>query len=422
MTKEELLMILNYAKDNNLSEAQSAKKFGFCKDLWRYKIKYNIPCTKRKINIDKQIIINIINESLKEKVSYKKICKKYNISDYIFQKYKKIYNIQIDKNINYTGRKQRKYNVNDSFFDKLNELNCYYGGFIAADGYVRKEDGSINLELAEKDKCVIENFKKDLKTDAPIKEHICKKIFKMNSISFTSYRIKEKLFEHFNITPSKSLTLQPPNINEEKLKYCFICGYLDGDGTIVLYQRAKKDKKELSITILGTKEMCEWIKETFNKLTNNRGSISLKTNTRIYKITYTLKAARQIFQTLYELPIPKLERKWKKEIYEHCITFVRGHNHTFKNVNVFDLYGNLLKKCRSIIYAAEYTNCNCSSISKLAIEGSNRHQSNGYMFSREEKMEKFVPYENPKQKGMWNKIRKKLIEEGKINSEDFLLN
>lgn len=418
MTKEELLMILKYAEDNNISSTKSAEKLGYCRDLYYYKKKYGIPYSKHNIEVNKELILNIVNEALENKIPYKRVCEKYNISSGTFNKYKRLYNIQIDKNINYTSCQVRKYNVNDYFFDDLNELNCYYGGFIAADGYLpTKEKGIVKLELAAKDRQVLEEYKNNLNIESPISERICKKIFKMNGVSFTSYRIREKLYEHFNITSNKSLTLEPPSINEQKLKYAFIRGYIDGDGSIMI------SGNYLHISILGTKKMCEWIKDTFKEITNNRGSIVPKPNTRIYRISYIAKAAREIFKILYELDVPKLERKWKKEIYDYCINFVKGHNHTYKNVNVFDLYGNLLKRCKSIIEAAEYTKCNKSNISKLVIKGDNRHQSNGYMFSRAEKMEKFIPIENPKfYNGPWKKIRQKLIDEGKIKSEDFPFN
>jgi hypothetical protein len=35
----------------------------------------------------------------------------------------------------------RKYNVNENFFDELNEKSVYWLGFLYADGYVRLKDG-----------------------------------------------------------------------------------------------------------------------------------------------------------------------------------------------------------------------------------------------------------------------------------------
>lgn len=322
---------------------------------------------------------------------------------------------------NYTGYKKRTYNVDDNFFEEPNLVNCYYAGFIAADGNLPvREKGRIQIEISEKDKKLLDNFKNVIQCESPIKERIEKGKYRMVSLNFTSYKIREDLEKHFNITPQKSLTLMPPNLKEETLKYAYICGYIDGDGTICLYKRKGFD--EIRLSVLGTRQMCEWIKETFNKLTNNKGSISLKPHTKIYRLAYITKSAREIVKILYLLNVPKLKRKWSDKVYEHCFHYSPQHNHTFKEINVFNLYGVLLKKCKSHIEAAEYTNLSPQVVSKLSVKNSNHFQSNGFMFSQDEEMQKYEPTTNIKASGIWRKIRKKLIEEGKIREEDFPFN
>ena len=55
-------------------------------------------------------------------------------------------------------KQRRKYNVNDCFFETPNIVNCYYAGFIAADGCIRKYKGkfvetySLSFGLSIKDK------------------------------------------------------------------------------------------------------------------------------------------------------------------------------------------------------------------------------------------------------------------------------
>ncbi len=372
MTKEEVLNILEYAKDNNVSQKKACIALGF----------------KPSTNI-----------------SFFR--KKYDLGDK-------------GTNSNYTGHKIRKYEVNDYFFDEPNLLNCYYAGFIAADGNLpnRSQDrGNVTLEISEKDEIILENIKKDLKCESPIRHTVGNKGHYMVSLRFTSHRIREKLGEHFNITPRKSLTLCPPNLNNDELKFAYICGYIDGDGTICLYQR--NGFNNINLSILGTKEICEWIKETFSEITNNKGSIMLKPHTNIYKITFTTKSAREIIKKLFVLDVPKLKRKWNDMVFHHCFVYKQQHNHTFKKVNVFDLYGALLKRCESIIEASEYTNVNKGTISKFSIKNSNKCQSNGFMFSTNEAMDKYEPPTDVKLSGLWRKTRNKLIEDRKIKEEDF---
>ena len=371
MTKEELMTILRYAEDNNVSQQTACVNLGY----------------KRFTNISR---------------------------------FKKIYGLnERGTNTNYTGLKKRKYNVDDDFFETPNELNCYYAGFIAADGCLSLRDkGEISIEISKRDVSILENFKKDAKLEAPIFERTEKGKFQMVSLRFTSYKMRTDLERNFNITPQKSLTLTPPNLTNDILCQAFICGYIDGDGTICFYQR-KNGFNNINLSILGTENMCEWIKSIFSSLTNNKGSIKPKIHTKIFRLVFTTKSAREIIKKLFVLDVPKLQRKWNESVYHHCFIYKQQHNHIFRKINVFDLNGNLIKKCNSLIEAKEITNVSKSKMRMLAKENTNKRQSNGFMFSYNDTMDKFEPPKTIKQSGRWRKERRKLISEGKIKAEDF---
>lgn len=116
-----------------------------------------------------------------------------------------------------------------------------------------------------------------------------------------------------------------------------------------------------------------------------------------------------------ELKKRKSISKWAKDKYFYCINYTKGHNHTNKSINVFDINGNLIRKCASIKEASEFTKCNYSTVSHLGIKSSNHYQSNGFMFSREDKqMESYVPHYTLKTKdtSMFNEeYYKKFLEE-----------
>lgn len=336
-----------------------------------------------KKGLTKDEVLSIINFGRINNVSIQQACLSLGFPRYTcITEYKKKYGIFEDINVNPTGYKKRKYNVNDYFFEKPNILNSYYAGFIAADGNVcsrKSEQRTIKIELSSKDKDWIENFKKDILSESPIKDRVQKERFSTSGISITSEKIVNDLKRNFNITPQKSLTLLPPNLKGNN-KFAFICGYIDGDGCVFLSDRGKINKV-LIISILGTMEMCEWIKKTFDKITNNCGKIKKKPNTKIFCLSYSCKGAREIAKIIYELNVPKLQRKWTNEIREHVEKYVKGHNHTTKNVYVFTSEGKFIKKCKSLKEASAFTKVNYTLISHILCNNIYK-QSNGYTFRR----------------------------------------
>lgn len=75
--------------------------------------------------------------------------------------FKKKFNIPILTPRKSFSRK-RKYNVNDDFFESPSLLNSYWAGFIAADGNLSGNYRKLNIGLAKKDKCILEQFLKDI--------------------------------------------------------------------------------------------------------------------------------------------------------------------------------------------------------------------------------------------------------------------
>lgn len=285
--------------------------------------------------------------------------------------------------INPTGHKQRTYNVDDFFFNTPNEVNSYYAGFIAADGHIcsrNSEKRTLKIGLSSKDSEWLKTFKEEIKSESPIKNRIQKKAYELTEISITSKQIIDDLRSNFNVVPRKSLILEPPSIKEQNLKYAFICGYIDGDGTIFLSKRNEVNKT-LHLSILGTKRMCEWIKNTFDELTNKCGTIKLKPNTHIYRLDYCCKAAREIIKVLSDVNVPKLERKWTKEIIDHSKNFIRGHNHIFKKVYIYDVNFTLLKECASVKEASLFSGISYSMASKIINRKNNQYH--GLIFCKE---------------------------------------
>ena len=338
-----------------------------------------------KYGLTKEEVIKILEFCKTHNLSRNNACKELGYPEYTnIGRYIKKYSIQVyEKNNNPTGYKARKYNVDDYFFHIPNVINSYYAGFIAADGYIcsrKSELRTLKIGLSSKDTFWLEDFKNHLCSESPIKIRVQKELYEIAEISITSKQIIDDLHHHFNICPRKSLILEPPLIDEKPLKYAFICGYIDGDGSIFLSDR-NKINKTLCISILGTQKMCEWIKEVFNDITNGCGTIKPKPNTNIYRLDYSCKAAREIVKVLSKIKVPKLQRKWTKEIINHSENFVKGHNHTTKKVYIFNLNGELIKKCNSVKEASSFSGVTYSLVSKI-LNDSRYKQSKGYVFKK----------------------------------------
>lgn len=138
-----------------------------------------------------------------------------------------------------------------------------------------------------------------------------------------------------------------------------------------------------------------WIKNRFFQILGKECGTIQKCKGDKNTYSYTVGASknvRKIFEYFYKLDIPKLSRKWSEEIHEYCTTFKKCLPICRrKGVNVFDLNGNLIKHFDTLVEASEYTNVSIGRISNLCKINDSNHMSNGYMFSRNEKIDKYIP-------------------------------
>lgn len=201
----------------------------------------------------------------------------------------------------------RKYSTNKDFFAVPNTLNSYWAGFIAADGCVT--NGKLTIGIAPKDQRHIERFVSDISYTG--------KIYYRDSVVTAAISCKQyikHLKDNFNITERKSLTLQPPNINNETLVASYIIGLIDGDGSISF-----KREGNVCITIYGTRFILQWVKEYFDKWTkptNYKKSevrdVNDARNLSYYHVCSS--RARELHKIFATINVPRLARKWDKII------------------------------------------------------------------------------------------------------------
>ncbi len=214
-----------------------------------------------------------------------------------------------------------KYSINHNYFREKSLQSCYWAGFIAADGNINKN--LLTLALAERDNNQLVKFNEHTESNNLIKFNN-KDQFVVKRLTITSKTICQDLNFIYNITERKSLTLQPPiNLINEEID-SFICGYIDGDGCICSH--LNRNKRTLSISILGTKEILAFIKNRFENVINKKlnAKIRPKPETNIFEFRISSDIARSIFKYYYNLKIYKLDRKWSNKIYLECINNKRS--------------------------------------------------------------------------------------------------
>lgn len=117
-------------------------------------------------------------------------------------------------------RRVRRYNCQDDLFSQKTEAGLYWLGFCAADGHVSGTE--VQLQLAKKDRVVLEEFKVALKTDRKIYDYWDRK-FPKSSLYIRSKKLASDL-----------LNFGPDVISNcpTHLQHHLIRGIFDGDGTI----------------------------------------------------------------------------------------------------------------------------------------------------------------------------------------------
>lgn len=206
------------------------------------------------------------------------------------------------------GGMVRRCLVIDNFFSVPNPTNCYWAGFIAADGSIgsgyRRRQLAIALKITDREH--LEAFRDAIAPGKRICDYrnggymSCK--FVVNS-----ELIVRDLFQNFRIGPRKSKTLESPPLDEPSLIESFVAGYIDGDGSIT--------KDGQMIRMVGTEMLLSWIKKYMDThYSTGRQIISgLQYNRRcpeIYEYSFGKSRAYGILETIAEYKLPVLARKW----------------------------------------------------------------------------------------------------------------
>lgn len=206
----------------------------------------------KKIN-DPVLTEGIIKLYTVDKWSMNKISQLYSISDLTVKRILVENNIEIKKrNLNYT--------VRENLFEKIQtEEDAYWLGFLYADGNVKKVGNSISLDLAEKDRDMVEKFREYCQLTKELSKHVIKRNdreYVSYNCNFSNEKIKNNLI-NLGCYPNKSLILECPTEEQvpQHLFHHFVRGYCDGDG--FLRWKTDKEERRRDLVILGTEKFLE---------------------------------------------------------------------------------------------------------------------------------------------------------------------
>jgi hypothetical protein len=212
------------------------------------------------------------------------------------------------------GRFVRMGNLNDSLFSSYTILSCYIAGVLAADGCV-VNDRLISLTVSEKDLDYLNDLVNAIgftgNINGPYKSVIDGREFYHYQLSVSSKKWVSDLYNNFNITQKKTLTLKKPNLNVEDKKtvLSFIAGYIDGDGSIGQYSN-KNGHQYAKISVCGTKEILDWVKETLSEFGYKPAGVYKIKSAKCYQMAINGYEAVRLYKEINKLGLPLNKRKW----------------------------------------------------------------------------------------------------------------
>lgn len=216
----------------------------------------------------------------------------------------------------------RQNNVNDNFFDIMNEIQYWLLGLMASDGSI------INNKYITLSQSGKEGYKLILYINKLLANENEIRVAKTNnensySLYFSSPKILE-VMKQYNIVSNKTLIYSMPYIPEKFLKD-FIRGYIDGDGSIGIYDNGK-GSIYLCVSFVGTKEFIEECQRL----------IPIKTNVRkhslssVYEIRWYGQNAIDFCNWCFEFE--NLYKSYKYYIFKKFVENFNDKNTKYKDI------------------------------------------------------------------------------------------
>lgn len=197
----------------------------------------------------------------------------------------------------------RIYNVNEEYFELPTINNSYWAGFIAADGNLKKNKNLVRIKISKNDIILLNRFRSEVDYNGRIKE-IYGKYVELSIDGVRNWKVD--LLRNFNITENKTLTLQPPNIDNNDMIISYICGYIDGDGCI------SNDNNNVIIDLVGTEYVINWIYCKLESILGIKLRGRVRKSGKVYLLRFSNNHALILYKYMKSININVLDRKWDK--------------------------------------------------------------------------------------------------------------
>jgi hypothetical protein len=233
--------------------------------------------------------------------SYNKICKvlnKYNIKR------------------NYSSN--RKYTLNETYFDNIDTPNkAYILGLMCADGCNFPPKGTAYISLQESDRELLEKIRKEIGStkelvviDNSNRHDHGYSYNNMCTLNMYSRHICDSLTK-LGVVRNKSLCLEFPEIDSSLHRH-LLRGYFDGDGSVYRYYQ----KNKTTLTFTSTENFCKKIKEIVEtELGIYCGIYDASNHNGITKVaSLSGTSAMKLLDWMYKDADLYMERKYKRYI------------------------------------------------------------------------------------------------------------
>lgn len=257
----------------------------------------------RKIQISKFKQDRIVS-LYKQGTGTMRICSSLLISRTTVQKYLKRNRIRLRK----TSPWKNTYNV--GYFSNYSRENCYWAGFILADGCIRYSRSTLHIKLKYSDKQHLQKFLDAIKCSGTVLSNKSKTYC---YIDISGKWFVRDLKNKYGIYPRKTFTTTISEKIPRKYLSHFVRGIMDGDGCL-----CRKQGRYLALSFVGTYKVLTSLNEIFVRFTalNLRGkNVSAPITSagkNIGSILYSCQNAVKISKWIYENSTEKtrLTRKY----------------------------------------------------------------------------------------------------------------
>ena len=268
------------------------------------------------------------------------LCKDIKIGRQLFYQKLKEWGVPRRKKAMPKTRYNALYNVDCEYFDNIDcEHKAYWLGFLVADGHVN--DSVVMIGLQSKDIKTIDDFKRDIKAEHPIRydannnpvititcKHMCD--------SLAKYGFHNHKSMSFDI--DKALAAVP-----QEYEHHFIRGMFDGDGSVKYYKYDYQKVPFYHLGYTGLKNVCNYVMSRLNIDTLIDEGNNLTYTVR----THNPKKIIEVYEYLYKDATIYMERKYNT--FHEIINIERERDLEYIKTNT-----NIKRdRCRYITYNGE---------------------------------------------------------------------